>query len=117
MSQIIVVGSSNTDFIIRSTYFPGPGETVTGSKFRIRSGGKGANQAIAASRLGGEVCFIVRVGNDDYGDNVIEGFLKENIQTDYVFKDKSFLSGVAFITIDKHGQNTIVVDPGANGQL
>ncbi len=117
MSKIIVVGSSNTDLIIRSPYFPRPGETVIGSQFRIRQGGKGANQAVAASRLGGEVCFIAKVGNDNYGDSAVRGFLADNIQTDYVFRDDELSTGVAIITINNQGQNTIIVDPGANQQL
>ncbi|WP_282081233.1 PfkB family carbohydrate kinase [Aquimarina algiphila] len=65
MSKIIVIGSSNTDLIIRSPYFPRPGETIVRNEFKIHSGEKDANQAIAASRLGGDLCFISRVGNDN----------------------------------------------------
>ena len=114
---IAVIGSSNTDLVFQTTKFPQPGETVIGGEFNTFAGGKGANQAVAASRLGGDVFFIARVGNDAFGEESIKGFLKDNIHTNYVFKDDNYPTGVASIVIDENGQNTIVVAPGANNQL
>jgi ribokinase len=114
---IVVIGSSNTDLVIQTEKFPQPGETVIGGEFSTFAGGKGANQAVAASRLGGDVFFIARVGNDGFGEESIKGFLKDNIHTKCVFKDDNYPTGVASIVIDEHGQNTIVVAPGANNQL
>ena len=114
---IAVIGSSNTDLVFQAAKFPQPGETVIGGEFNTFAGGKGANQAVAASRLGGEVFFIARVGNDSFGEESIKGFLKDNIYTNYVFKDDNYPTGVASIVIDESGQNTIVVAPGANNQL
>lgn len=118
MKKIItVIGSSNTDLVFQTKKFPLPGETVIGGEFNTFAGGKGANQAVAASRLGGNVHFIARIGNDNFGNAAIKGFLKDNIVTDCIFKDPDFPSGVATIIIDENGQNSIVVAPGANNQL
>lgn len=118
MKKIItVVGSSNTDLVFQTSKFPQSGETVMGGEFNTFAGGKGANQAVAAARLGGDVYFIARVGNDGFGNEAIRGFLKDNIHTDYVFKDDNFPTGVASIVVNEKGQNSIVVAPGANNQL
>ncbi len=114
---IVVIGSSNTDLVIQTEKFPQPGETVIGGEFSTFAGGKGANQAVAAARLGGDVFFIARVGNDGFGEESLKGFLKDNIHIKYVFKDDNYPTGVASIVIDDSGQNTIVVAPGANNQL
>jgi ribokinase len=115
--SIIVVGSSNTDMVIQTTKFPIPGETLLGGKFFLFPGGKGANQAVAAARLGGHVTFIAKVGNDIFGEQALQQFKKEGIDTRFIISDPSNPSGVALITVDAKGENTIVVAPGANGTL
>ena len=119
MSQpsIIVVGSSNTDMIIRLDRIPRPGETILGGEFATAAGGKGANQAVAAARAGGDVNFIAKVGRDMFGDQAVAGFKKEGICTDHVSRDESQPSGVALIFVAKDGENSIAVASGANGEL
>ncbi len=115
--SILVIGSSNTDMVIKSDKFPLPGETILGGKFFMFSGGKGANQAVAASRLGGNVTFITKIGNDIFGKQALQQFRKEGIQSDFVIADAENPSGVALITVDAKGENSIVVAQGANGAL
>jgi ribokinase len=115
--NILVVGSSNTDMVIKTQRFPLPGETILGGNFFLFPGGKGANQAVAASRLGGTVTLVARVGNDIFGNKAIEHFKEENIQTRYVIRDSVHPSGTALITVDQHGENTIVVAQGSNAHL
>lgn len=115
--NIIVVGSANTDIVIGVERFPKPGETIAGHGFLTNRGGKGANQAMAAARLGGSVAFVGKVGNDDYGRQTIEALNDEGIDTRYMLKTDETHSGVAVITIDGHGENSIIVDGGANMQL
>ncbi len=112
--KIVVLGSCNTDMVIKSERLPEPGETIIGGIFLMNPGGKGANQAVAASRLGGEVTFICKIGNDLFGQQAVELYRKENINTDYVFKDDEVPSGVALIMVDANGENSIVVASGAN---
>jgi ribokinase len=115
--MIAVIGSSNTDMVIKCSHLPAPGETILGGNFFMNAGGKGANQAVAAARLNGDVCFIARVGNDIFGEQAIELFNKENINTDFVFVDDANPSGVALITVDDKGENCIAVASGANSKL
>jgi len=115
--SIIVVGSSNTDMVIRAEKFPVPGETILGGKFFLFPGGKGANQAVAAARLGGQVTFIAKVGSDIFGEQALQQFKKEGIRTQFIVSDPKNPSGVALITVDVNGANTIVVAQGANGAL
>lgn len=115
--SIIVVGSSNTDMVIKSPYLPKPGETILGGTFFMNAGGKGANQAVAAARLGGNVSFIAKVGDDIFGKQAIELFDKEGIDTTHVFTDAKHPSGVALINVDDNGENCIVVASGANAAL
>jgi len=115
--NIIVVGSSNTDMIIKLDHIPRPGETILGGEFFTAAGGKGANQAVGAARAGGKVTFIARVGVDMFGDNAVAGFKKEGINTDHVLRDTSSPSGVALIFVAKDGENSIAVAGGANGNL
>ena len=115
--NILVIGSSNTDLVIQTSHFPEPGETVMGGVFSTFAGGKGANQAVAASRLGAKVTFVARVGNDDFGRQAIDSFDKEGITTSHIFIDENEPTGVASIIINKDGENTIVVAPGANNML
>jgi ribokinase len=116
-SNIVVVGSSNTDMIIKMDKIPVPGETVLGGEFTIAAGGKGANQAVAAARAGGKVGFVACVGDDMFGEQALEGFAKDSINTEYVFKDKQQPSGCALIFVAKDGENSIAVASGANARL
>ena len=115
--MIVVIGSSNTDMVIKAHHLPAPGETILGGNFFMNAGGKGANQAVAAARLGGEVTFVAKLGNDVFGKQAIELFNKENIKTEYIFIDDKNPSGVALITVDEKGENCIAVASGANGNL
>jgi ribokinase len=117
MNRILVIGSSNTDMVIKTEKIPVPGETILGGTFLLNPGGKGANQAVAASRLGGKVTFITKRGNDLFGNQAIGIFMREGIDSQYVVKDPDLPSGVALITVDSSGENSIVVAPGSNGNL
>jgi len=118
MGKIIVIGSTNTDMVVSSSKIPKPGETVLGSEFAVIAGGKGANQAVAASRAGGEVAFVAKVGNDDFGRRTRLAFVENNMSTKNLIIDHEKPSGVAMIIVDeKTGQNSIVVASGANGTL
>ncbi len=117
MSKIIVVGSSNTDMIVKVPRIPAPGETILGGKFVKAAGGKGANQAVSAARSGGNVTFVANTGNDNFGKEAIDGFKQEGINTDYIFVDKKTPSGVALIFVGEDGENSIAVASGANGTL
>jgi ribokinase len=115
--RIIVIGSSNTDLVVRAGRIPAPGETVLGSSYMTAAGGKGANQAVAAARLGADVTFVARIGADTFGDVALDGFAREGICTDFVMRDQASHSGVALIVVDDHGENAIAVAPGANGRM
>jgi len=117
MAKIIVIGSSNTDMVIKSKKLPAPGETILGGTFLMNPGGKGANQAVAAARLGGNVTLVTKTGNDMFGAEAIQLFGKEGIITKYIIKDTKNPSGVALITVDENGENSIVVASGSNGTL
>jgi len=115
--SIVVVGSSNTDMVIQLDRIPRPGETILGGNFVMAAGGKGANQAVAAARAGGDVTFVARVGRDMFGDEALAGFEKDGICVDHVVRDKECPSGVALIFVAKDGENSIAVASGANGRL
>ena len=117
MKRIIVIGSSNTDMVIKTEKLPAPGETILGGKFLMNPGGKGANQAVAASRLGGKITFITKRGNDLFGNQAVGLLMREGVDTQYIVKDPELPSGVALITVDSTGENSIVVAPGSNGNL
>lgn len=117
MPEIVVVGSSNTDMVVKTPRFPEPGETILGGDFFMFPGGKGANQAVAATRLGGKLSFICCVGDDIFGQNAIEGYKKEGINMDAALIVKGEPSGVALITVNAEGENEIVVASGANNLL
>jgi ribokinase len=117
MIPIYVFGSSNTDMVIKARKLPSPGETIMGGSFLMNPGGKGANQAVAASRLGGNVTLVCKTGNDLFGREALEQFRKENIDTGYIQVDEEQSSGVALINVDEKGENTIVVAPGSNSYL
>lgn len=113
---ILVIGSSNTDMTAKTAELPRPGETVLGGVFTMGAGGKGANQAVAAQRLGGKVKFICKVGKDMFGDNSIAQYEKEGLDTSGILRSE-LPSGVALIYVDSHAENCIVVASGANGDL
>ena len=114
---IIVVGSANTDMILKMERLPKPGETILGGDFAMAPGGKGANQAVGAARAGGRVVFIARVGNDDFGARAIEGLLRDRIAVNYIFRDNVRPTGVALIFVARNGENSIAVASGANAAL
>jgi ribokinase len=114
---ILVVGSSNTDMVVKTDHLPVPGETILGGTFLMNAGGKGANQAVAAARLGGNVIFIAKTGNDIFGEQAVQLFNEEGIDTSYMIADPENPSGVALITVDANGENCIVVASGANAAL
>jgi ribokinase len=115
--KILVVGSSNTDMIIKCKSIPKPGETVLGGAFKMAAGGKGANQAVAAARAGGNVTFITKIGNDLFGQQAKDGFSSDNINTEYIMTDNEIPSGVALIFVDEKGENSIGVASGSNFKL
>ncbi|MDD4033368.1 MAG: ribokinase [Bacteroidales bacterium] len=115
--KILVIGSSNTDMVIQTRKFPAPGETILGGKFFMNPGGKGANQAVAAQRLGGSVSFVGKIGNDIFGKQAVQLLENEGINVRYVAVDPENPSGVALITVDSKAENSIVVAPGSNGTL
>ncbi|MBR5811549.1 MAG: ribokinase [Alistipes sp.] len=117
MKNIVVIGSSNTDMVVKTSHLPAGGETVLGGDFFMNAGGKGANQAVAAARYGNRVVFVAKTGDDLFGAQVREAMKQDNINTDYVYVDKEHPSGVALITVNREAENCIVVAPGANTHL
>lgn len=114
--RILVIGSSNTDMTVKGSRIPVHGETVLGGEFCLGQGGKGANQAVAAARLGGNVEFICKVGRDGFGENSIKGYKAEGMDVSHaLLSDKP--SGVALIMVDEHAENIISVAAGANGDF
>ncbi len=116
-SPIYIIGSSNTDMVVKAERLPAPGETILGGTFLMNAGGKGANQAVAAARLGGNVSLIANLGDDLFGRQAHTQFKQEGINTDFITFDTANPSGVALINVDAHGENCIAVAPGANGNL
>jgi len=116
-AKIAVVGSLNMDLVVRVPHMPIPGETVIGSDFRTIPGGKGANQAVAATRLGAEVTMIGRVGDDDFGRAQLRNLGELGVDTTHVIVDPEAATGIALITLDASGQNSIVLASGANMRL
>ena len=117
LNRIAVIGSSNTDMVIKTTKLPAPGETIMGGDFFMNPGGKGANQAVAAARLGGKVSLIAKTGDDLFGKQARLIFESDQINTGFLVTDPNHPSGVALITVDGHGENCIVVAPGSNSYL
>jgi ribokinase len=115
--KIIIIGSTNMDMVVKTAHLPAPGETVLGGSFLMNPGGKGANQAVAVARLGGNTTFITKIGDDVFGKQMAQLFKEEGIDTSYVIPDPDSPSGVALITVDSHGENNIVVASGANAKL
>jgi len=116
-NKVVVVGSYNTDLTIKAQRIPRAGETIIGGVYTEGGGGKGANQAVAAARAGADVSFIARVGNDSFGDAGTKRLSNEMIKTKYILRDDEASTGVAFIVVDKQGENCIVVASGANAKL
>lgn len=117
MKKIIVAGSMNMDMVVKTSHIPRPGETVLGGSFFMNPGGKGANQAIAVARLGGDVAFIGKMGDDIFGKQSAQLFEEEGVNTQGIVSDAALPSGIALITVDQKGENSIVVAPGANANL
>ncbi len=115
--KIAVVGSFNTDLTVFTPRMPVPGETILGGPYYTGPGGKGANQAVAAARLGAQVSMVVKLGQDYYGDQALENLIQEGIDTRGVIRTTDTHTGVAFIVVDQQGENMIVVASGANAQL
>src|SRR5262245_48468563 len=116
MSQIMVVGSLNTDLVVRTPRFPKPGETISGEDLQVIPGGKGANQAVAAARLGANVSMLGRVGKDSFGKFLLENLKSNHVNTTLVQRDDAS-TGTATIIVDSNGQNSIVLSAGANGKV
>lgn len=115
--KVVVIGSSNIDMVAQVNHLPAPGETVGDASFMQSLGGKGANQAVAAARLGGSVTFVTSLGNDMYADILKKHFKKEGITTDYIIDDVNHPTGTALIFVANSGENCIAVAPGANYSL
>lgn len=116
MVDVVVVGSLHMDLTVKLARLPSRGETVIGGFFQVSPGGKGANQAVAAARLGASVAIVGRVGSDLFGDLILDRLRKENVATNYVVKDEETHSGVALIMVDKRGNNIIAVASGADSR-
>ena len=116
-ARIVVIGSTNMDLVAKLDRLPATGETVSGGAFSTSLGGKGANQAVAAARLGGEVMFVTSVGNDPYGHQAVSAFQKDGINLDFLVMTGAAPTGVALIMVGENGENIIAVVPGANHLL
>ena len=113
-AKLVVIGSSNTDMVVKSERIPGGGETVLGGDFVMVPGGKGANQAVCAAKLGADVKLVARVGDDSFGEASLANFAATGVDTQFVTRDPNSPSGIALIVVDSKGENAIVVAPGAN---
>ncbi len=114
MRKIVVIGSSNMDMVVSTPHLPLPGETILGGNFFMNYGGKGANQAVAVKRLGGKLIFMSKLGSDLFAKQTISNLEKEGINTNYIITTEKAPSGVALISVDECGENSIVVASGAN---
>ena len=114
MKKIIVIGSSNVDMVMKTSHLPAPGETILGGEFLMNQGGKGANQAVAVRRMGGNLIFMAKLGNDILGRQSLEYFENEGIDTRYLTLTENAASGVALISVDSQAENSIIVASGAN---
>jgi ribokinase len=116
MPDILVVGSLNADLVVRAPRFPQPGETISGEDLQVIPGGKGANQAVAAARLGAHVSMLGRVGKDNFGDFLLNNLQSNHVDAQLVQRDDAS-TGTATIIVDSNGQNSIVLSAGANGKV
>lgn len=114
---LTILGSINADHVISVPYFAKPGETLTGQNYQIAYGGKGANQAVAAARLGAKVAFISCIGSDNIGETMKNAFAQEGIDTTYINTVPQEMTGMAFIQVAQSGENSIVLASGANAHL
>ncbi len=117
MARLTVVGSLNMDLVVRTPRIPRPGETIIGKDFHTIPGGKGANQAVAAARLGAQVTMVGRVGDDDFGRALLNNLRTAGINTDFVKVDPEAATGIALITVEDSGENNIVLASGSNMRL
>lgn len=117
MNRLVVLGSVNADHVLRVPHFPRPGETLTGHSYQVVPGGKGANQAVAAARLGAEVSFIARIGDDAIGHQMKAGFAQDGIDVSAVEQDETLPTGIAIIYVSDEGENSIGISAEANGAL
>lgn len=117
MNKLVVLGSVNADHVIQVPSFPRPGETLLGHGYQVIAGGKGANQAVAAARLGADVAFIACVGDDDFGHRIREFFADEGMNTDAVMVEENTPTGVALIQVAETGENSICLSAEANAAL
>lgn len=117
MSKLVVLGSVNADHVLQVGSFPRPGETLHGHSYDVIPGGKGANQAVAAARLGADVAFIACVGDDDFGHNMRQQFVKEGMNTDAVMYESNTPTGIAMILVAATGENSICISAEANAHL
>jgi ribokinase len=116
MPDILIIGSLNADLVVRAPHFPKPGETISGEDLQVIPGGKGANQAVGAARLGTNVSMLGRVGRDNFGDFLLDNLKSNNVNSNLVQRDDAS-TGTAIIVVDADGQNSIVLSPGANGRV
>ncbi|MCE9933375.1 ribokinase [Aeromonas salmonicida] len=117
MNRLVVLGSVNADHVLRVPHFPRPGETLTGHSYQVIPGGKGANQAVAAARLGAPVSFIARIGDDAIGQQMRQGFEQDGIDVSAVELDETLPTGIAIIYVSDEGENSIGISAEANGAL
>lgn len=115
--DVVVVGGANTDYQVRGSKLPQPGETVEGDEFLTAAGGKGANQAVAVARLGARVAFVAKVGMDERGEALMAQLAAEGVDTRYMVRDRTAATGVAVIQVNQQGQKQIQTAPGANRQM
>ncbi len=117
MTDIVVIGSLNMDLVVKTDRMPKGGETIRGENLKTIPGGKGANQAAAVALMGNRVSMVGRVGDDAFGQTLIDNLIKLKVGTDFIKVDRGVSTGTAVIIVDKDGQNSIVVSPGANGRV
>lgn len=115
--DVVVVGKANVDYLVRGPRLPQPGQSVSGEQFQVAPGGKGANQAVGAARLGARVALIARVGKDAHGDSVVEALRKEGVDIDHLLRDSSAFTGVALCQVGGNGEKQILSAAGANARL
>lgn len=115
--SMLVIGSANMDMVVKSAHFPRAGETVLGYNFGMYPGGKGANQAVAAAKLGGDVLFIGKMGNDLFKERLVDSMTRDHVNLEHLFTDEDNSTGIALIMVDEKGENEIVVVSGSNMRL
>ncbi|WP_086980867.1 ribokinase [Vibrio aphrogenes] len=117
MNKLMVLGSVNADHVLQVPFFPRPGETLMGRNYQVIAGGKGANQAVAAARLGADIGFVASVGDDAFGLNIIDAFKADGINTDFISITPNTPTGIAMIQVSDAGENSICLAPEANNAL